>query len=117
MSVEISSQDRTRSVGAKFTTTSATTIYTATGFGAKGVNISLCDVNAGASVDVSVAWYDASENTTYNLMSTYTINAKQFYLEDIGGLWLDAGDEIRITASVANSLHAVLTVIETHGGR
>ncbi len=111
--IQLASTDTGVTQGTKLTALTATAVYTVSGIvEAKGVAMKLANVS-GASVNVTIEWHDDSAATQYKLLSTYALAQNTFLDFDLFGMTLDDGDEIRVTASVINALHVVITVTET----
>lgn len=100
----------------KLTTTSATAVYTVPSQAnsrAKVDSLRIC--NTGAAVDVTVTWFDSSASDSFTLENRLAANSNQFAagtaeLIDLGGLILEASDELRVQAGTANLVHAVANV-------
>lgn len=110
--------DAAHSEKVKLSTTSATAIYTVpseTGSVAKLDSLWVC--NTGDAVDLTVQLYDASTTTAYTLINRVTGGWQMgAYAEerfDLGGMTLEASDELRLTAGTANRIEAVLTLNES----
>lgn len=115
MSLQVSVAGKTKSYGAKITTTGVTTVFTAqpkTPSVAIGVN--LCNIDGTSAVDATVSWYDLSATTTYFIASTKSVAAdnREHITFEVA---LEPGDEIRVTAGAANDLDVIVTVVETPG--
>lgn len=122
MTAFVGVNDRTKTVGKKLSSTSATAVYknNSTNAPAKGVAMSIANIHT-LGVDVTLEWYDAQDisgvgsATAFTLGGSYTLAAKTTLTVDLHGMRLGPGDELRITASIADKIHAVTTVFETLG--
>lgn len=113
--VTVPVQGRVKSFGKKLTTTSETSIYTVpdkTQAVVLGINLS--NIDGTSSVDATVSWVDTSASLTFLITSTDAVAAdsREFIEFPIA---LAVGDEIRVTASAANDLDVIVTVVETPG--
>lgn len=113
--VTVPIQGRVKSYGKKLTDTSANAVFTAQqGTQAVVLAINLSNIDGTSSVDATVEWYDDSASTSYRVTSTDAVAADT--REGIEfPIALDPDDEIRVTASAANDLDVIVTVVETPG--
>lgn len=72
-------------------------------------------VNANGNTTVSGTWYDASQDTSFNLIGGKNMTAGEYILLTGAVLVLEPGDEIDITptANASPDIDAMCTVIET----
>lgn len=117
VTVVLGPNDRSRSIGAKLSTTGQTSIYTCPAATyAKGVSIQLCNVDGSNAADVTIEWLDFSASTTYKLLSTYSLPADYSEPFSLKGLSMEPGDQIYVTTPMAgNDVEVTLTVTETQG--
>ncbi len=110
--IEVGAPDRTRSVATLLPAITATPVFIAEDSrGAKGCWMNLCNVGAGA-VNVTISWYDDSAISVVRLLYTTSVAVNGYLRFDLGGLWMDRDDELRVTASVPDHLEVVTTVVE-----
>lgn len=118
MTATVRLEDNGVTVGFKLTATTQTTLYTIPnqqGVYGKGVSLTLCNVDGTSAVDITIEWTDNSASTTYKLLSTHSIPADSTIIFDLGGMKLDAGDAIKATASAANDVEGVLSLLLSPG--
>jgi hypothetical protein len=116
MSTWVSTFEATQTFGTKLTTTNATAVYTNANKSAqKGLALNIVNTSAGA-ITVTVAWYDASATTAYAIVSGFSLGANTTMPGDIlrmlGDIRLDLSDEIRVTASGANTIEVIVSVTD-----
>jgi hypothetical protein len=72
-------------------------------------------VNANGTTTVSGTWYDASQDTSFNLIGGKNMTAGEYILLTGAVLVLEPGDEIDITptSNATPDIDAMCTVIET----
>lgn len=72
-------------------------------------------VNANGNTTVSGTWYDASQDTSFNLIGSKNMTAGEYLLLTGATLVLEPGDEIDITPTghVSPDVDAMCTVVET----
>jgi hypothetical protein len=107
------SRDPSRSIGAKLTATTDTTIFTVTGY-TQVVGIRCANVTASAAT-VTVSWYSNADLAAYRLVYQQSIPGNLYAYFPLEGFGVSAGDEIRVQAGTANAIDVVLTVIEVPG--
>lgn len=114
MSILVSQAGTLRSVGTKLSTTANTTCYTAPDGTRPLVDmIHVANYSAGA-VTVTVQWYDSSAATAYNLASVSLAGNATLAFPDTPLALFDA-DEIRVQASVINTIDVTVTAMERAG--
>lgn len=60
---------------------------------------------------IDVWWYDASENTEIEVLSQYSITAKNFLrIDGQAYVMLDEGDEIRVKSETGSATTCIVTV-------
>lgn len=106
-------RDPSRSIGAKLTATTDTTIFTVTGY-TQIVGIRCVNVTAVAAT-VTVSWYSAADLAAYRLAFEQSIPGNLYAYLPLEGFGVSAGDEIRVQAGTANAIDVVLTVVEVPG--
>ena len=102
------------SVGVSPTAATLTTVYTVpTGYYA---NFTVMYIhNTGVSTKhITVQWNDVSQSTTYDILTQYTLQAKD-YLQFDGNAYivLEEGDSIKITTESGSSFSFIATFEET----
>lgn len=106
-------RDPSRSIGAKLTATTDTTIFTVTGY-TQVVGIRCANVTASAAV-VTISWYSAADLAAYRLVYQQSIPGNLYAYFPLEGFGVSEGDEIRVQAGTANAIDVVLTVVEVPG--
>lgn len=97
------------SEGTHLTTTNATAVFAADEGIVGVIAIRIANITGGA-VTATVGWYDASASTTYVLNYQCSVAANDdLTIEPSGGLWLETGDEVRVTAGSGNALDVIVT--------
>lgn len=106
---------RVRSYGTKLTTTGATTVYTAAaGTQPVVIAVNVCNIDGTSSADITLSWVDSSAAATYLIESTNAVAADTNEITEFP-VALDDGDTIVATASAANDLDVIVTVVESPG--
>jgi hypothetical protein len=102
--------------GTKLSSTSATACYTAPAASVAQVK-SIHVANTDSSVrNATVTWFDDSTSTSYTLLHQGKVPINGCIKIPIPeGMQIDPGDEIRVTASSANTLQVIVNVVETVG--
>lgn len=103
---------RELSVGATPTAGSTTTLYTVpTGYRALW-NLSYIHNTSGTTKHITLSWYDSSESATYNILSQYNFNSKD-YLKFDGGAYvvLEEGDQVKVTPESGSTFTVILTFL------
>ncbi len=99
------------SIGATPTAGSSTTLYTVpTGY--RGLwNLSYIHNTSGSTKHITLQWYDASANSTYNILFEYNVASKD-YLKIDGGSYvvLEEGDQIKCTPETGSTYTVILTI-------
>ncbi len=98
------------SIGATPTAGSNTTLYTVpTGYRALW-NLAYLHNTSGSTKTITLQWYDASATATYDILSSYSFNAKD-YLKFDGGAYivLEEGDQVKCTPESGSTFTVVLT--------
>lgn len=73
-------------------------------------NLSYIVNNTGNNKGITVIWYDASEDTEYNIIYNYILSPSQFIKFDGGSyVVLEEGDEVRATSEAASNMTVVNT--------
>ena len=103
---------RELSVGATPTAGSTSTLYTVpTGYRALW-NLTYIHNTSGSTKHITLTWYDSSTAVSYDLLSQYTFNAKD-YLELDGGSYivLEEGDQVRVTPEAGSAFAVAMTFV------
>lgn len=101
---------RALSVGVSPTAAVDTTVYTCpTGYYAK-FTVMYIHNTSGNTKHITVQWFDASANSTIDILTTYDFTSKQ-YLQFDGSAYivLEEGDKIKITTQSASSFSFIAT--------
>jgi hypothetical protein len=101
---------RALSVGVSPTAAVDTTVYTCpTGYYAK-FTVMYIHNTGGSTKHITVQWFDASANTTLDILTNYDFTAKT-YLQFDGNAYivLEEGDKIKITTQSASSFSFIAT--------
>ena len=102
------------SVGVNPTAATLTTVYTVpTGYYAK-FTVMYIHNTGGSTKHITVQWIDSSASTTYDILTEYTLQAKN-YLQFDGGAYivLEEGDTIKITTESGSTFSFIATFEET----
>jgi len=105
------------SVGVSPSAATLTTVYTVpTGYYAK-FTVMYIHNTGGSTKHITVQWYDASLNTTYDILTQYNFTAKD-YLQFNGSAYivLEEGDRIQITTE-AGSTFSFIGTFEVQGAQ
>jgi len=100
------------SIGATPTAGSTTTLYTVpTGYRALW-NLSYLHNTSGSTKYFTLSWYDTSASATYDILSQYTFNSKD-YLKFDGGAYvvLEEGDQVKVTPESGSTFTVLLTFV------
>lgn len=100
------------SVGATPTAGSTTTLYTVpTGYRALW-NLSYLHNTSGTTKHITLSWYDSSASATYDILSQYNFNSKD-YLKFDGGAYvvLEEGDQVKVTPESGSTFTVILTFL------
>jgi len=103
---------REYSVGATPTAGSTSTLYTVpTGYRALW-NLSYLHNTSGTTKHITLSWYDSSASTTYDILSQYNFNSKD-YLKFDGGAYvvLEEGDQVKVTPEAGSAFTVILTFV------
>jgi len=101
---------RAISVGVSPTAAVDTTVYTCpTGYYAK-FTVMYIHNTGGSTKHITVQWFDASANTTLDILTQYDFTSKN-YLQFDGNAYivLEEGDKIKITTQSASSFSFIAT--------
>jgi hypothetical protein len=101
---------RALSVGVSPTAAVDTTVYTCpTGYYAR-FTVMYIHNTGGSTKHITVQWFDASANTTLDILTNYDFTAKT-YLQFDGNAYivLEEGDKIKITTQSASSFSFIAT--------
>lgn len=104
---------RALSVGVSPTAAVDTTVYTCpTGYYAK-FTVMYIHNTGGSTKHITVQWYDASSNTTLDILTQYNFTAKN-YLQFDGNAYivLEESDQIKITTESGSSFSFIATFEE-----
>ena len=104
---------RALSVGVSPTAAVDTTVYTCpTGYYAK-FTVMYIHNTGGSTKHITVQWFDASANTTLDILTAYDFLSKT-YLQFDGNAYivLEEGDKIKITTQSASSFSFIATFEE-----
>jgi len=104
---------RALSVGVSPAATVDTTVYTCPkGYYAK-FTVMYIHNTGGSTKHITVQWYDASANTTLDILTQYDFTSKQ-YLQFDGNAYivLEEDDKIKITTQSASAFSLVVTIEE-----
>lgn len=102
------------SVGVNPTAGVLTTVYTVpTGYYAK-FTVMYIHNTGGSTKHITVQWIDSSASATYDILTQYTLAAKN-YLQFDGNAYivLEEGDSIKITTESGSSFSFIATFEET----
>ena len=100
------------SVGATPTAGSTSTLYTVpTGYRALW-NLSYIHNTSGSTKNITLTWYDSSAAVSYDILSQYNFNSKD-YLKFDGGAYvvLEEGDQVKVTPEAGSSFTVLLTFV------
>jgi hypothetical protein len=101
---------RALSVGVSPTAAVDTTVYTCpTGYYAK-FTVMYIHNTGGSTKHITVQWFDASANSTLDILTAYDFTSKQ-YLQFDGNAYivLEEGDKIKVTTQSASSFSFIAT--------
>lgn len=104
---------RALSVGVSPTAAVDTTVYTCpTGYYAK-FTVMYIHNTGGSTKHITVQWFDASANSTLDILTAYDFSTKQ-YLQFDGNAYivLEEGDKIKITTQSSSSFSFIATFEE-----
>ena len=104
---------RALSVGVSPTAAVDTTVYTCpTGYYAK-FTVMYVHNTGGSTKHITVQWFDASANTTLDILTQYDFTSKN-YLQFDGNAYivLEEGDKIKITTQSASTFSFIATFEE-----
>ena len=104
---------RALSVGVSPTAAVDTTVYTCpTGYYAK-FTVMYIHNTGGSTKHITVQWFDASANTTLDILTQYDFTAKT-YLQFDGNAYIvfEEGDKLKITTQSASSFSFIATFEE-----
>ena len=104
---------RALSVGVSPTAAVDTTVYTCpTGYYAK-FTVMYIHNTGGSTKHITVQWFDASANTTLDILTQYNFSSKT-YLQFDGNAYivLEEGDKIKITTESASTFSFIATFEE-----
>ena len=104
---------RALSVGVSPTAAVDTTVYTCpTGYYAK-FTVMYIHNTGGSTKHITVQWFDASANTTLDILTNYDFTSKN-YLQFDGNAYivLEEGDKIKITTQSASTFSFIATFEE-----
>jgi hypothetical protein len=104
---------RALSVGVSPTAATDTTVYTCpTGYYAK-FTVMYIHNTGGSTKHITVQWFDASANTTLDILTAYDFTSKA-YLQFDGNAYivLEEGDKLKITTQSASSFSFIATFEE-----
>lgn len=103
-----------KTVGAALTTSSADIVTNSAGSGKvfKVNAIYVANVDGTNSADVTVAFYNADNTTSYKLASTMTVPSDATIDLMSKAIYLEEGDKITALASAANDLEIVVSYEE-----
>ena len=104
---------RALSVGVSPTAAVDTTVYTCpTGYYAR-FTVMYIHNTGGSTKHITVQWFDASANTTLDILTQYDFSSKT-YLQFDGNAYivLEEGDKIKITTQSASSFSFIATFEE-----
>ena len=103
---------RELSVGATPTAGSTSTLYTVpTGYRALW-NLTYIHNTSGSTKHITLTWYDSSAAVSYDILSQYNFNSKD-YLKFDGGAYvvLEEGDQVKVTPEAGSSFTVLLTFV------
>ena len=104
---------RALSVGVSPTAAVDTTVYTCpTGYYAK-FTVMYIHNTGGSTKHITVQWFDASANTTLDILTSYDFSSKT-YLQFDGNAYIvfEEGDKLKITTQSASSFSFIATFEE-----
>ncbi|MDW6020236.1 hypothetical protein SAZ10_00505 [Mesorhizobium sp. BAC0120] len=102
-----------RLIGARLTTTSNTTVFTAAGY-VQAIGIRLANVT-GAAATATVAWFSASQNSDFRLLFQHSVPANGQIWLPLEAFSLNQSDQIRVQAGTANAIDVILAISEIPG--
>lgn len=103
---------RELSVGANPTAGSTSTLYTVpTGYRALW-NLTYIHNTSGSTKHITLTWYDSSAAVSYDILSQYSFNSKD-YLKLDGGSYvvLEEGDQVRVTPEAGSTFAIAMTFV------
>ena len=101
------------SVGINPTAGSSTTVYTVpTGYYAL-FNLLYIHNTGGGSKHITAQWYDASADTSIDILTAVTYNSKAYTQFSGAYIVFEEGDQLRVTPEAASSFAVVATFEET----
>ena len=103
---------RELSVGATPTAGSTSTLYTVpTGYRALW-NLTYIHNTSGSTKHITLTWYDSSAAVSYDILSQYSFNSKD-YLKFDGGAYvvLEEGDQVKVTPEASSTFTVLLTFV------
>lgn len=101
-----------RSIGFK-TSTSSDVAYTI-GQASFLVNIRVANV-VGSTANVTIKWSSTEDSTEYTLIDAQPVPANSYSVYEFEAFALKKDDEIKISGSVDNAFHCVITAVELIG--
>lgn len=104
------------SIGLSPTAATLTTVYTVpTGYYAI-FQLMYLHNTGGSTKHITAQWYDASINTSYDILYEYSLTTKQYLKFDGGYLVMEEGDKLRVTTEAGSSF-SVLATFELTGAQ
>ena len=104
------------SVGSTPTAATLTTVYTVpTGYYAL-FNLMYLHNTTGSTKTITVQWYDSSLNTSYDILSTYSMGSKDYLKFDGSYIVMEEGDQFRVTTESGSTFN-VLATFELYGAQ
>ena len=104
-------------IGKSLTGGSTTTVYTIpTGYYALW-NLAYLFNSTGSTKTVTMSWYDASEDATYDILHDYSLSSKDFLKFDGGAyIVLEEGDQVTC-APESGATFTILATFELNGSQ
>jgi hypothetical protein len=104
------------SVGVSPTAATLTTVYTVpTGYYAL-FDLMYLHNATGSTKSITVQWYDASANASYDILTSYNMASKEYLKFNGGYITMEEGDQFRVTTE-SGSTFTVISTFELHGAQ
>lgn len=100
------------SVGKNLTAGTGNLIYTVPDGYQVRWNLMYLHNGGGNTKTITVAWYDASANTTINVFDAFSLASKDYFKMD-GGAYvvMEAGDTITMTPEASSTFYTICTFV------
>ena len=104
------------SVGSTPTAATLTTVYTVpTGYYAL-FNLMYLHNTTGSTKTITCQWYDSSATTSYDILTNYSMNSKDYLKFNSSYIVLEEGDQFRVTTE-SGSTFSVLATFDLYGAQ